>query len=478
MTTAQVTGVARGEDAEVRPAPDVAVTVAGRAVTIDVLNNDQTMAGQLKIGNVAVIAMPSHGFVRLNPVTGALTYTPNAGYEGTDSFQYVVYDSRGQASAPAEVVVAVTAANRALADDSTSTYAGMPVSVDVLQNDDIIESARGTLSIVSPSANGAVDLDGVTGIALYVPDSDFTGIDRFSYRLKGADGMSSDTAVVTIAVHDIEPQILTFLPTDDAFVQSSRPTDNFGSSYELRATNGKAEFYSYLKFNISGLRGPVRRATLRLYVFDDSDGGAVYAASNHYRDHNKPWRETDLVWDNAPEIQKAPLATFQSNGPGNYVDVDLTEGVFGQGVYSFVLSGHSADAAKYESREAANPPMLIIETGRPLAEDSASPDMVADMTETELLPSEFALRPNYPNPFNAATNITYTLPEDARVKLHIYNVRGQLVTTLVDKEQPAGIQRVKWLAKDNRGVDVGSGVYFMQLEVSGRKFSRRLVLQK
>ncbi len=86
--------------------------------------------------------------------------------------------------------------------------------------------------------------------------------------------------------------------------------------------------------------------------------------------------------------------------------------------------------------------------------------------------------PNYPNPFNGETKIVYSLPQSARVKLEIFNVRGRLVRTLVDEQQEAGFQRIRWQADDNDGNSAGSGVYFMRLEVGSEAVARRLILQK
>ena len=79
------------------------------------------------------------------------------------------------------------------------------------------------------------------------------------------------------------------------------------------------------------------------------------------------------------------------------------------------------------------------------------------------LPVEFRLSPNYPNPFNAETNIRYTLPEEAHVTLRIFNIKGQLVRTLVNEIEQAGFKDVRWLGKDSSGPDVSSGMYFNSL---------------
>ncbi len=77
---------------------------------------------------------------------------------------------------------------------------------------------------------------------------------------------------------------------------------------------------------------------------------------------------------------------------------------------------------------------------------------------SESEPTNFSLLPNYPNPLNPTTTITYQLPEEATVKLAIYAADGSLVTTLVDNVQAAGIYSVKWDASDQ-----SSGVYFGRL---------------
>ena len=93
-------------------------------------------------------------------------------------------------------------------------------------------------------------------------------------------------------------------------------------------------------------------------------------------------------------------------------------------------------------------------------------------------PDTITLDVNYPNPFNLETCIKYGLPEPARVRLAIYNIRGQQVRLLVDEHQEAGFKDVRWDGLDGFGREVGSGVYFVQLFVERQSLVTKLSLQK
>jgi hypothetical protein len=71
---------------------------------------------------------------------------------------------------------------------------------------------------------------------------------------------------------------------------------------------------------------------------------------------------------------------------------------------------------------------------------------------------------NYPNPFNPSTKIEFTLPRAGQVELKIYNVRGELVKTLLDQNMAAATHAVVWDGRDTRGQAVSSGVYFYSLK--------------
>ena len=87
------------------------------------------------------------------------------------------------------------------------------------------------------------------------------------------------------------------------------------------------------------------------------------------------------------------------------------------------------------------------------------------------LPSRFVLEQNYPNPFNPVTTIEYGVPRTSNVTLAVYNTLGQLVTTLVDGQQPAGTYHARWNADD-----LPSGLYLYRLQVDGTVVSTRKMM--
>jgi len=80
-----------------------------------------------------------------------------------------------------------------------------------------------------------------------------------------------------------------------------------------------------------------------------------------------------------------------------------------------------------------------------------------------ILPKTFALLQNYPNPFNPSTTISYQIPESGHVKMVIYNLVGQEIVTLEDRNKQAGTYKVAWNGLDQAGSELVSGVYFCQL---------------
>jgi len=94
-------------------------------------------------------------------------------------------------------------------------------------------------------------------------------------------------------------------------------------------------------------------------------------------------------------------------------------------------------------------------------------------------PLNFAVLQNYPNPFNPNTSIQYQIPHDnSRVSICIYNMKGQLVRTLVDKEQDTGFYHVMWDGTGNNGDKVSSGMYFYRMESGTYNEIKKLILMR
>jgi len=88
------------------------------------------------------------------------------------------------------------------------------------------------------------------------------------------------------------------------------------------------------------------------------------------------------------------------------------------------------------------------------------------------------LAQNYPNPFNPATTIEFSLASGSQVSLAVYNVRGQVVRTLVNDFRSPDRYRVTWNGLDDGGNPVASGTYFYRLVTPAYTSTRKLVLLK
>jgi len=86
------------------------------------------------------------------------------------------------------------------------------------------------------------------------------------------------------------------------------------------------------------------------------------------------------------------------------------------------------------------------------------------------------LDPVRPNPFNPAATISYSLPEPCRASLTVYDAAGRRVAVLADGAHDAGPHAVTWRGRDDRGNELGSGVYFLMLETDESKATRKMVM--
>jgi hypothetical protein len=91
---------------------------------------------------------------------------------------------------------------------------------------------------------------------------------------------------------------------------------------------------------------------------------------------------------------------------------------------------------------------------------------------------EVVLDDAFPNPFNPAATIAFSIPQTCHVELDVFDVSGRCVRTLIRGERPAGAQWISWDGIDDAGQPVSSGVYLYRLGAGGRVLSKKMVLLK
>ena len=98
---------------------------------------------------------------------------------------------------------------------------------------------------------------------------------------------------------------------------------------------------------------------------------------------------------------------------------------------------------------------------------------VDNVSQTDLIPTDFSMLSAYPNPFNPVTSIGFEIPEESMVQISIFDLKGQEVTTLVNELTSPGMYSISWNA-DN----AASGVYFVHFTASGGGFTPITQIQK
>jgi hypothetical protein len=120
----------------------------------------------------------------------------------------------------------------------------------------------------------------------------------------------------------------------------------------------------------------------------------------------------------------------------------------------------------YNASELSNCVSAISQTGFIL-------DVDDDLSD---LPENYELMQNYPNPFNPTTVILYAVPKQSHINISVYNILGQLVTTLVDESKSAGTYSTTWDGTDTNGLKVASGIYMYRFDSIDFTQSKKMIL--
>jgi len=116
--------------------------------------------------------------------------------------------------------------------------------------------------------------------------------------------------------------------------------------------------------------------------------------------------------------------------------------------------------------------------GQQFAIDNVCVRLDGSTSDAAAVPAAVSLEPNFPNPFNPSTTLSYTLGVDGPVRLTIHDAAGRVVRTLVDGPRSAGPNRVVWDGRDAAGAEAAAGVYFVRVETRQGVDAQKIALIK
>lgn len=232
------------------------------------------------------------------------------------------------------------------------------------------------------------------------------------------------------------------------------------------------------------------------YGYTSLPSGATYNGQwtvKVYRNGTQMLQDTflfDGIANQLPTMKDTTIVvTGQTSKSGEFVAVDADGSIFWYRIVSLPKNGTLVQSGGRGRKFSYTPNASFVgkdtlvlyavddenansANARYVFDVSATPQSVA--LSEPLVPRALNLFQNYPNPFNPSTTIEFTVPEDGRTTLRIYDVLGREVATLVDGEMKAGeIHRTSFGASN-----LPSGVYFCRLESHGSRLIKKLLLVK
>ena len=180
-------------------------------------------------------------------------------------------------------------------------------------------------------------------------------------------------------------------------------------------------------------------------------------------------------WDFDGDGLKEALIEEQNHSYLSFVNWETSEVEF---ILGDTISGISYEAKSAVDIDNDGKYELIVETnGRVEIWGDGTTVGISGGSPT-YTPQAYTLSQNYPNPFNPSTKIEYAVQQAGHVTIKVFNLRGELVKTLVDQDRPSGEYSAVWDGKNDIGNSVASGQYFYQLSVGDFVTSKKLLLLK
>ncbi len=182
-----------------------------------------------------------------------------------------------------------------------------------------------------------------------------------------------------------------------------------------------------------------------------------------------------LIWCDEDSSQVGLHTNFKLSATGEFIALVENDGV--TIIDSISFGPQTVDISFGRYPDGANDWVFMSPT-------PGTTNNIVSVEDDKIIPTKFSLSA-YPNPFNPATSIRYSIPSvistegrNLNIKLIVYDILGNVITTLVNEEKPAGTYEIIWNGKNNSGNNVSSGIYFARLNINQQFKNLKLMLLK
>ena len=325
----------------------------------------------------------------------------------------------------------------------------------------------------------------------------------FDFPIILSDGDSSIIDTFNITAHYYEPRInfISDVPED----QGGKVYLNFQKSF-LDILDNPNQFYTILRNDTVGDTaswvgiGSLTASGSELYtteVHTLRDSSSINNGLTEFKVisfMNTGTFESEIMigysLDNiAPEVPQDLSVTVVDNGIEifwsnstddnfNFFNLDKSNEESFLNYQTFIIDDTFYRDEEYEPSQAYFYRLSAVDLSGNISDYSATMGVTTLKLKDDLIPREFALHPNYPNPFNPVTTLRYDLPVSSDILIRIYDINGRVVKTIFSGYKKAGHNTAVWDAKNDIGEPVSAGMYLYLIQTSEFRKTKKMLLLK
>ena len=416
--------------------------------------------------------------IYINDATAIANYSVEIAYD-TEQLEYLEYSIRGTNEPP-----------------FLSSAGGRIVALPPIVQDGSLKFGN---ALLGPSAEDAPSGNGMVAILTFTATAHFseTELTIVDYSTRSFDGTSETLATPVVA--RLTNKTLGAIAKVDADFDDHQRVDfndffmfadafgrpNFDPVFDLDG-NGAVEFGDFFLF--ADHFGQAAGKAIVVDKLTSVPGGLVLTGKPSGEEFSLELHSQDLqlkafqavVRYDADRFKLLPTDLFQEDGNLSMVfpvdgEIQILGGQAGGSAYPSTMLARLRFILLSETSSGN----FLVETATVRLIDGTigQPERLG-AHRVEMLPAEFSLEPNFPNPFNPTTSIRYKLTDGARVTLEVFNSVGQRIRTLVDGAHQPGSYVVEWDGMDEHRTAVAAGLYFYRLRAGDQVQTRRMILAK